>query len=88
MLPTSIDELDLKALQAAVSKILDEAAHPDYAGPEGKKLREEASKLAKQRNSLNAQAHECYENGEKARAKELANKVGVGLAKLVAHTLD
>jgi hypothetical protein len=35
----------VKKAQAAVSAILDDAAHPDYVGPKGKKLREEASKL-------------------------------------------
>jgi polyribonucleotide nucleotidyltransferase len=35
----------VKKAQAAVSAILDDAAHPDYVGPKGKVLREQASKL-------------------------------------------
>jgi hypothetical protein len=48
--------------------------NPDYAGPEGNKLRAEAQKFAEQRGELLGAATKAFESGDKAKAKELSDK--------------
>ena len=45
-------------------QILEEAEHPDYAGPEGSKLREEAA-------ALNREAIAAFDAGDKGKGSEL-----------------
>ena len=48
--------------------------NPDYAGPEGNKLRDEAQKFAEARHALMTKASEAFEAGDKAKAKELSEQ--------------
>jgi DNA-nicking Smr family endonuclease len=49
-------------------------ADPDYAGPEGNRLRAEAQKFADERSNYLSSATKAFEAGEKAKAKELSDK--------------
>ena len=48
--------------------------NPDYAGPEGNKLRAEAQKYAEERGELLSASKNAFESGDKAKAKELSEK--------------
>jgi hypothetical protein len=48
--------------------------NPDYAGPEGNKLRAEAQKYADERGECFDASKKAFEAGEKAKAKELSDK--------------
>ena len=48
--------------------------NPDYAGPEGNRLRAEAQKYADQRGELISAASKAFESGDRAKAKELSDK--------------
>lgn len=48
--------------------------NPDYAGPEGNRLRALAQTYAEERNNLLSESKKAYENGDKAKAKELSDK--------------
>ena len=46
--------------EAEVRRIIDEEAHPDYAGPEGDRLRADAEAHARARSRLMAEADACF----------------------------
>lgn len=48
--------------------------NPDYAGPEGDRLRAEAQKYAEERGALLGASKQAFESGDKAQAKELSEK--------------
>lgn len=48
--------------------------NPDYAGPEGNRLRAEAQKFAEERHALMSEASKLFEAGDKAKAKELSEQ--------------
>jgi len=52
----------------------DKDDNPDYAGPEGNKLREEAQKFAEERGKCFDESKIAFEAGEKGKAKELSEK--------------
>ena len=47
---------------------------PDYAGPEGNRLRSEAQKHAEERHQLLDASKKAFESGDKGKAKELSEK--------------
>jgi len=49
-------------------------SNPDYAGPEGTRLREEANKYGDQRHQLLDAANKAFESGDKAKAKQLSEQ--------------
>lgn len=49
-------------------------SNPDYAGPEGTRLREEANKFGDQRHQLMDASHQAFESGDKAKAKQLSEQ--------------
>lgn len=48
--------------------------NPDYAGPEGNRLRAEAQKYAEERHALMDASKKAFEEGDKGKAKELSEK--------------
>lgn len=48
--------------------------NPDYAGPEGNRLRQEAQLYAEKRGKLFTESKQAYESGDKAKAKELSEE--------------
>jgi DNA-nicking Smr family endonuclease len=48
--------------------------NPDYAGPEGNRLRALAQSYAEERGQCFSQSTQAFESGDKARAKELSDK--------------
>mmetsp|Transcript_16011 Transcript_16011/g.16748 ORF Transcript_16011/g.16748 Transcript_16011/m.16748 type:complete len:219 (+) Transcript_16011:31-687(+) len=48
--------------------------NPDYCGPEGNRLRLKAQQYAEERNNYLSESKKSYENGDKAKAKELSDK--------------
>eukprot|EP00918_Siedleckia_nematoides_P098689 GHVU01215825.1.p1 GENE.GHVU01215825.1~~GHVU01215825.1.p1 ORF type:complete len:278 (-),score=62.95 GHVU01215825.1:1417-2250(-) len=61
-----------------VQRIVEAARNPDYEGKEGKKLREEAQKWAKERGRLFEEANKCYQQdkGKAAALREQAKAAG------------
>jgi hypothetical protein len=61
----------IRAAVEAIKAILENQANPDYTGPEGSRLREEAQASAERRSTLMVKASECFDAGDKERGHSL-----------------
>ena len=64
-------EAQIKAAVDAIKAILENQANPDYTGPEGSRLRDEAQAAAEKRSRLMDEASACFDAGDKSKGHEL-----------------